>query len=283
MKETHPSGYSSTIRKRTLARRLVELRKAVDLTTVEVQRQLGWSATKLLWIEKAKWVESVTDGVVDLCELYGVEGRAREELVTLAREGRERGWWIHYSDVLSGKLAGFEAGASVIRTFESALIPGLLQVPGYIEHITRATGIEDPSEVKRHMDARIKRQQILTRKKDPCRLHALVDENAIARITDPGIRHHQFAHLAEISGRRNVDVQILPFAAGVYPSASDPFTCLSFPDPADRDIVYLETNVVDRMLEAYDEVERYRARFEKMRSAALSTDETRAFLKQRIG
>ncbi len=283
MKETQPNGYSSTIRKRTLARRLVELRKALNLTAVDVQRQLGWSATKLLWIEKAKWVESVTDGVVDLCELYGVEGAEREALIKLAREGRSRGWWSKYNDVFSSELPGLEAGASVIRTFETAFIPGLVQTPGYIENITRAAGIEDPAEVQRHVEARLKRQKVLDRETDPCHLYAIIDENAIARITHPGIRRDQLAYLAEITGRPNVDVQLLPFTAGVYPASGEVFIYLAYPGSNERDIVYLETAADDRALEEYDELDRYRLKFERLRDAALSPEKTRTYLKQQIG
>jgi hypothetical protein len=284
MDEIRAGGYSPTIRKRSLARRLVELRKACGLKTTDVQRQLGWSATKLNWIEKAKWVEPITDQVVDLCELYGVEGTERDALVTLARESRQRGWWwSKYNDVFSSELPGFEAGAAVIRTFETAFIPGLLQVPGYIEMVTRAAGIEDPAEVSRHVDARIKRQQILTREASPCHLHAIIDENAVARITHPGIRRDQLAHLTETSGHPNVDIQLLPFTAGVYPAAGEVFIYLSFPNPSERDIVYLESAVDDRALEEYDELERYRVKFDKLRAAALSLDETRTYLKQQIG
>ena len=122
-------GYSPTIRKRMLSRRLVELRKAVGLTTTEVQRRLGWSASKLNYIEKAKWIEPNSDAVADLCELYGVEGTQRDALIALAREARQRGWWRKYNDVFPDELPGFEAGATAIRTFETTLIPGLLQVP----------------------------------------------------------------------------------------------------------------------------------------------------------
>ncbi len=277
-------GYSPTIRKRSLARRLVELRRACHLTTTDVQRQLGWSATKLNWIEKAKWVEPITDQVVDLCELYGVEGAEREALIRLAREGRQRGWWVKYNDVFGREeLPNLEAGAAVIRTFENAFIPGLLQVPGYIEHITRAVGIDDPAEVRRHVDARVTRQQILTRPDGPCHLHAIIDENAVARITHPGIRRDQLTHLAEAAARPNIDIQVLPFAAGIYPVGGEVFSYLSFPDPSERDIVYLETNVVDRLLEEYDELERYMLKFDRVRAAALSPDETRTYLKQQIG
>jgi len=71
----------------------VELRKACGLTTTDVQRQLGWSASKLNYIEKAKWIDPSSDAVTDLCELYGVEGSDREALVRMAREARQRGWW----------------------------------------------------------------------------------------------------------------------------------------------------------------------------------------------
>ena len=67
----------------------------------------------------------------------------------------------------------------------------------------RAAGITDPAEVQRHIDARVRRQQILTRSGDPCRLHAVLDENAIARITDPAIRRDQLSHLMKMARRRN--------------------------------------------------------------------------------
>ena len=217
MDEIAAAGYSPTIRKRSLSRKLVELRKSCGLTTSDVQRQLGWSATKLNYIEKAKWIVPNSDDVTDLCELYGVEGRQRDALITLAREGRQRGWWRKYNDVFPDELPGFEAGAAQIRTFETSFIPGLLQVPSYIELVTRAAGIEDPAAIKHHVSARIARQEILTRASDPCHLHAIIDENAIARITDTTIRRSQLGHLIEITSRPNVEVQVLPFTAGVYP------------------------------------------------------------------
>jgi hypothetical protein len=252
-------------------------------TTTEVQRRLGWSATKLNWIEKAKWVEPSSDAVVDLCELYGVEGADRDALVRLAREGRQRGWWRKYNDVFFSELPGFEAGASAIRTFETAFIPGLLQVPAYIELAARADGITDPAEIRRRVDARLQRQHILTREASPCRLHAIIDENAIARITDPAVRRAQLTHLVEITGLPHVDLQLLPFTAGPYPGTCEAFAYLTFPDPSERDIVYLESAIDNRMLEEADELERYKLKFEKLRAAAHDPDHTRTCLKHQIG
>jgi Domain of unknown function (DUF5753)/Helix-turn-helix domain len=282
MDDIRADGYSPTIRKRSLSRKLVELRKACGLTTTQVQRQLSWSASKLNYIEKAKWIEPNSDAVADLCELYGVEGRERDALIALAREGRQRGWWSKFSDVFSNELPGFEAGASVIRTFETTFIPGLLQAPAYIELVTRAAGISDPAETSRHVDARVARQEILTRDPAPCQLHAIIDENALLRITDPAIRRAQLSHLTEITSRPNVDVQLLPVTAGIYPGAGGVFTYLEFPDPSERDVVYLETTIDDRMLEETDELETYKLRFEQLTKAALDTGETRDHLTQQI-
>lgn len=280
MDETTGGVDSPTIRKRALARKLVEHRQRVGLTTTDVQRRLSWSATKLNWIEKARWTESVTDSVTDLCELYAITGPERDALITLARQGRQRGWWTRYNDVFGREeLPGWEAGATRIQTFETAFIPGLLQVPAYIELVTRAAGIEDPAETRRHIDARTRRQQILTRDPDPCQLHAIVDENAIARITDPVIRGAQLTHLAEAAARPNITVQLLPVSIGVYPVTSEPFLHLTFPD-GERDIIYIETAIDNRMLEEDDEIDRYKLKFAALEATALTPDQTTAFLHQ---
>jgi len=149
MDQTRSTGDSPTIRKRALARKLVEHRQLRGLTTTDVQRRLGWSATKLNWIEKARWTESVTDSVTDLCELYEIGGPERDALITLARQSRERGWWTKYNDVFGREeLPGWEAGASHIWTFETAFIPGLLQTSDYIELITRAAGSTSPDLIR---------------------------------------------------------------------------------------------------------------------------------------
>jgi DNA-binding XRE family transcriptional regulator len=283
MSEIQASGYSPTVMKRMLSRKLVELRKSVGMTTTQVCRTLNWSATKLNHIEKGRWVEPNGDLVNDLCELYGVDGRDRDALVQLARSARQRGWWRKYNDVFGSELPGFEAGASMIRTFETVFIPGLLQTPDYIEMITRAAGITDPATVKRHVDARLKRQTILTRDQAPCRLHAVIDETAILRINDKTVRKEQIRHIAQTARSSHVEVQLLRIGDGLYPSSSaEPFSYLSFPDPGERDIVYLETTVDDRMLEEPDELDRYIVRFKQLCDIAPGPDETLDYLEHHL-
>jgi hypothetical protein len=183
--------------------------------------------------------------------------------------------------VFSNELPGFEAGASRIRTFETTLIPGLLQVPSYIDMVTRGAGIEGRDHAVRHVDARVERQKILVRETDPCQLHAIMARE-ITRIADPGIRKDQLSHLIEMGARENVDIQVIPVTAGIYPGAGEVFELLSFPDPAEHDFVYLESSFDDRMLEETDEVERYQARFDRLIAAALSCEITTALLREQL-
>lgn len=282
MREIDAGGYSPTIKKRALSRRLVEIRKQVGLTTTEVCKRLRWSPTKLNYIEKAKWIEPNSDAVADLCELYGVEGRDREALIRLAREARQRGWWTRYNDVFRNEYPGFETSATAICTFQNTFLPGLLQTRSYIEEVTKIAGIQDPAEVARHVSARLERQKILSRHEDPCRLHAVVDENVILRLRGSVLHDPQVRYLIEMSERPNVILQVIQTGSGLYAGAGESFAYLAFADPAERDIVFLETAVDDRMLEEKDELRRYMVRFDQLCEAALDPDATRTYLIERI-
>ncbi|MFG2013762.1 helix-turn-helix domain-containing protein [Actinomadura geliboluensis] len=282
MPSIQASGYSPTIKKRALSRKLVELREQCGMTTSEVCKRLRWSPSKLNYIEKAKWVDPNSDSVADLCELYGVGPSDTEALIKLTREARQRGWWRKYNDVFRDDYVGLEAGASEIFTFQTTLIPGLLQTPGYIEAVTRLAGIQDDAEIRRHVAARTQRQEIISRKSAPCRFHALIDENALVRIKDTAVRSEQIRHLINASTRPNVDIQLLLLVDGLYPGTSEPFSYLKFPEPSERDIVFLETTIDDRMMEEEDELERYLTRFHRLRDAAQSTVATGAYLARLI-
>lgn len=282
MSEVQAEGYSPTIKKRALSRKLVAARKEVGMTTTEVCKRLRWSATKLNYIEKAKWITPNSEAVSDLCELYGIEGDERETLTGLARDARQRGWWMRYNDVFRSEFPGFEAAASIIRTYQALYLPGLLQTAAYMKALLPVVGIEDPAEIKRHVDARLRRQEILTREQAPCRLHAVIDENALTRLLAPEVRDSQLAHLETMTALPNVTLQIIPTHAGLYRGAGEAFTYLEFADPGERDIVFLETAIDARMLEEKGELGAYMLRFERLCEVALGEGASRQRLSERI-
>jgi len=69
-----------------------------------------------------------------LLGLYDVLTDEVEQLVTLAQEDRQPGWWRQYSEVLPPEFEGYlslESEASRILTYQPDVIPGLLQTPDY--------------------------------------------------------------------------------------------------------------------------------------------------------
>lgn len=276
-------GYSATVKKRSLGRLLIRLREEAGMRFTEVCKRTGLSPTTLASMEKATWVTPNSDHVRVLLDLYGVMGQARDQILQIAFEARERGWWRakRYLGVFANELPGYEEGAAQINTYGNVVLPGILQSPTYVDLVTRSAGIDDADEVARHREARLERRRILTRSDAPVALHAVIDENAIVRVAEEA-RPEQIAQLLEMSERPNVTVQVIPASAGVYPGSGEPFSHMEFAEAEFSDLIYLETSIDDRFLEEDDEVEAFKTRFEWLVGAGLGAGATRAFLRQQV-
>ena len=275
-----PRGYSPTILKRLVGEKLAAARKQCGLTGKAVCEQLGWAAATLSGIERSTWVKPNSDMVADLCDVYGIEGQEREALLDMTRNARKRGWWRRHNDIFVSDLPDFESSASAIRNYEPQYIPGLLQTEHYIDLLLSVGGIADPDEIARRTAPRIQRQGILTRKEEPCFLHAVFEEGALHQIADEEVRKEQVRHLIDMARRPNVTIQIIPISAGLYDGAGEAFMYLSFPGDLYRDVVYLETRLDVRFLEEFDETEVYRLEFDKLCAVALEPDATIAHLRE---
>src|SRR5690606_35161084 len=155
----------------------------------------------------------------------------------------------------------FEAEASLIRTFEAQVVPGLLQTPQYAEALLRGGRYTDPETVRQKVEARMARRDILTRP-EPARLRAVIDEAALRRpIGGTETLRGQLAHLLYMAQLPNIDVQVLPLDAGAHAALGAPFTLLDFPDPLDLPIVYIDTAGEGVFLEDPEEVEAHSATF----------------------
>src|SRR5947209_1816371 len=121
---------SPTVRRRRLGIELRRLREAAGITIEAVADRLECSSSKISRIETGHSGATPRD-VRDMLVVYGVSGSAAEDLVQVAREARQKGWWHLYGTVLTTAYVGLEAAASSIRAYEAQVLPGLLQVEGY--------------------------------------------------------------------------------------------------------------------------------------------------------
>jgi transcriptional regulator with XRE-family HTH domain len=276
------SGSSPTVRRRQLIAELKQLRETAGLTQDEVAERLDWHPTKVFRIETGRTGPHPNDVRVML-DIYGVTDRTqREALIQLAKDARKRGWWYSYRDVLPSRYEfyiGMEAEASSIRTFELAVIPGLLQIEDYARAMVRGGPLElDPEDIERRIEVRMTRQRILTMKNRP-QLWAILDEAAIQRVVGgPEVMRGQLQHLIAASEQGKTTIQVVPYGVGAHPGTASSFIVLGFPKSTNVDVVYMETIGGNLWVDKAEDVQHYTTAFDHLRAVALSPDDTRDML-----
>ncbi|MEV6980381.1 helix-turn-helix transcriptional regulator [Sphaerisporangium sp. NPDC051017] len=265
-----------TVRQRRLAQSLRELRLKAGLTQEQVAAEMGWHSSKLFRLENARsprvdWVD-----VKELLDLYGVASPQRDALIQLARDARRRGWWTPYSDVFTGSFVALEDAASLLRVYQSELVPGLLQTSEYARAVITAVrpGLP-PEETERRVEARMARQlAVLDRDHSP-QLVCLLNEAVVRRpVGGPSTMRAQLRRLTEIDGRPDVAIRIIPFGAGAHAAIEGPFVLFQFPEEHAPDVAYVEGAMGDLYLESVEEVQRYTLLFERICELALDVEET---------
>jgi transcriptional regulator with XRE-family HTH domain len=251
------------------------------MTSEEVAKAAELSRSTYSNIENGSKQRPKLPEIRAILSACGVEpGREYEEILDLCRQSLERGWWTRYRDVLAARYVGFETEAHEISTWEPVVLPGLLQVPAYIE-VTAQAALAQPEDIRRVVDARMTRQRILD-DEDPPELWAIFDEGALLRLEQhPRVRQEQIQRLLELADRPNITLQMTR-AAQLNAGSGGPFVILEFPEPVDPTVVYLETDTDGIYLEEPDEIARYRNLMNHLRLAALRPGETTAQLRQMI-
>lgn len=269
---------SPTIRRRRLGAELRQLREQAEVTIDVVAEQLGCSASKISRIETGHTSATPRD-VRDMLGIYGIVGTQSEELVQIAREARQKGWWHPFSTVLTGAYVGFEQAASSLRAYEQQVVPGLLQTEEYAKAMIRGARPDITAEdVEQRVRVRQTRQSLLSQD-DPIDLWVVLDEAVVSRpVGGDAVMCAQLERLVEAADLPNVTIQVLPFEAGAHAGMDGTFSILEFPEPGDPDVVYAENATGGLFLEKSDELQKYSFIFDYIRAAAIRPEESVALL-----
>jgi hypothetical protein len=178
-------------------------------------------------------------------------------------------------------LIEYETAASLSRYYQDLVIPGLLQTTDYMLASTRQLAPDLPTgQVDTVIEVRLKRQELL-RRPDPPLMFFVVDEAVIRRnVGGSDVMRHQLQQLIAAADMPNVEVEVVPFAAGLVPGLQAPFVIHEFSDVSDDDVLYLESprgDVLSR--DDTEEILSYREDFERMRRASLGPERTVDFLR----
>jgi transcriptional regulator with XRE-family HTH domain len=280
------TGGGPTVRRRQLMTELRRLREGARLTQDEVASTLDWHPTKVMRIETGRTAPHPND-VRAMVGLYGVTDADVVAGVTkLAQDARQRGWWYSYRDVLLHRYEfyiGLESEAASIQVFELAMIPGLLQTEDYARALIRGLLFCDGAEVERRVEVRMTRQELLARPDRP-QLWAILDEAAVRRVVGGrAIMRAQLLHLARSWEDGQATIQVIPYGAGPHPGLGGPFVVLGFAEPAEPQVVCMETVGGNLYVDKPEEVSLYTTAFDRLRAVALSPAQTRDMLHSLAG
>ncbi|HEX6357566.1 helix-turn-helix transcriptional regulator [Actinophytocola sp.] len=277
---------SPTVQRRRLAIELRRLREDKLLRRDDVADMLGWSRSKVYKIETAM-VGAKPRDVIDLLDLYGVDDLAdRERLVDQAKAANEPGWWRRYRDVISTQYSeyiGLETEAFQVQTYQPQLIPGLFQTESYARALADGQFPDEPGDrFERLVAVRLARQARLF-EADPLRVWAVINEEVLTHLVgDLHVMREQMNWLLELIELPNVNLQILRAHHGAHPGVTGAFSVLSFAEPADADVVYVQCSAGELYLEATEDVRRCKLALDHLRTKAIEPRGTDVYLKSAL-
>ncbi|MEU8840292.1 helix-turn-helix transcriptional regulator [Streptomyces roseus] len=272
-------GSSPPVRRRRLGAELRTLREGKGLKQEASAERIGpgWDKSRVSRLEGGT-LGIKADDLVKLLDLYGVEDQAkRDVLLALARAGARRGWWQTYKDIISpayAELIALEADAKSLRSYQTLLIPGLLQTAAYARASISAINLAStPDQVNALVEVRQARQAVLSRPK-PLEVWAIIHEAVLRATMGPGVMRDQCQRLLDLMELPHVSIQILPLDAPPHPGMAGGFTVLGFPESADLDVVHVEHLANALYVEDAADVSVYSSAFEHLRAHALPFDKS---------
>jgi transcriptional regulator with XRE-family HTH domain len=253
-----------TVLRILLGTQLRKLRESRGISAQAAAKAIRGSESKISRIELGRNAVREID-VADLLTLYGVTAAGeREQLLTLASQANQPGWWYRYNDILPSwfqSYIGLEQAAESIRVYETQFIPGLLQTEAYAAAVL-ALGDIPGDDMERHVLLRKQRQRRFAA--GELRLWAILDEEILRRaFGSPRVLREQLTWLLAASSSRSLVLQVIPRGVGVHAAPSG-FSILRFDDPEMPDIVYVEQLTSALYLDKRPEVDRYLLAMERM-------------------
>ncbi len=269
-----------TVLRILLGTQLRRLRESRNITAHEAAQAIRGSESKISRIELGRNAVREID-IADLINLYGITDSAeRQQLLALAGQANQPGWWHRYQDVLPPwfqSYLGLEESAETIRSFDPQFVPGLLQTEEYAAAVIRL-GRYSPEETERMVFLRRERQRRFT--SGGLRLWAIIDEVALRRTVGcPDLMRRQLDHLLDISDRPRLTIQICPLRTGAWHAAPGSFSILRFAAEDLPDVVYVEQLTGAMYLDKRADVDRYIEAMDLISASGCTPEQTTTLIR----
>ncbi|MDG4788839.1 Scr1 family TA system antitoxin-like transcriptional regulator [Micromonospora sp. WMMD1102] len=178
------------------------------LSQEDFGRKIGYSGSHVSSVETSQ--RPPTDEYVQkIDDAFQTGGMFSRMLGKLAKLDSTPAWlrdWIE-----------FERLARLLRWYEPAFIPGLLQTESYAR-ATMAGMHLTPAQIDQRAQSRLERQTVLTAD-DPAQFVFVIDAMVLRRPVrgEPGVMAQQLQHLATVAELPHVQLLVVPKEVGLYP------------------------------------------------------------------
>jgi transcriptional regulator with XRE-family HTH domain len=275
---------SPYVRRLRLAAELRAMRTAAHLTHEQLSRRSGESRAQISRLENAHLVDLAS--VMNILDALDVEGDRWTQMMVIAREAAEKGWWESTRGMgdRQALYANLEAGAASIREYQQTFLPGLLQLPEFVRARCESDATLGQVEV---IDAVVEgntgRQRMLRRPGAPT-YEVIIDEVAVRRlVVPPDVFTKQLYHLAQaVNDDPRLSLRVLPTDARItgYTVPRCTFSLYTYPDPGDPVVVACDSVTSDLVLTDPADVTPYEQLYTGLRAAARSQDDSLDLLTQ---
>jgi transcriptional regulator with XRE-family HTH domain len=277
------------LHRRMLGLELRALRKESALSLAEAAARLGLSGPSALSkIENGKQrVPAIS--LPGFFEAYGVTGEARttkiRAIAKLAASGRPGSLLAQYRDNLSDPFAEYihlETLAKKAEVF-TFFVPGLLQTEEYATAVvSSARAWDSKREIAKYVELRMLRQEQALAGPVPLQIWAIMDEGVLRRqVGGSQVMRAQLEKLAEAAEELpHVDLQVLTYDKGAHAGIDGGFILLHF--EAGTPVAIVEPMTTSLYLEQDKDIGRYETAFDHLRTQALDTEQSVAFIRNMI-
>ncbi|MCW8219816.1 helix-turn-helix domain-containing protein [Streptomyces griseolus] len=267
---TEPEGSDSL---KTFGAVVQAFRKRARLTQEQFAPRVRYSVPTVASIEQGRRFPPA-DFVDRAEEVLDAFGSLRAAARHLSRRPGLASWFRQW--------ARLEAEAINLYTYECRLVPGLLQTEAYARKLfaERLPPLND-GQIEEQLVARADRQRLL-RERPNTAFSFIVEEHVLlrdaAREFDSG---ELLDHLLALSQARNIEIQVMPLRRGSHAGVDGPMQLLETPE--NRWLGYCEGQESGVFISDAKLVSTLQMRYARMRSQALSLEDSLSLLRQMRG
>ncbi|MGP3636757.1 helix-turn-helix domain-containing protein [Streptomyces sp. 24-1644] len=248
-------------------------RKRAGLTQEDFAPRVCYSVPTVASIEQGRRFppgDFVDRAEVVLDAFGAIQGAARH----LSRRPGLATWFRQW--------ARLEAEAVSLYTYECRLVPGLLQTEAYARtlFVNQLPPLGD-DQVEVQMAARMDRQRLL-RERPNTSYSFIIEEHVLRRLMGgPEVTRELIDHVLELADLRNIEMQVMPLVRTGHAGLDGPMQLCE--TQANRWLAYCEGQKSGLLISDPKVVSTLHMRYARMRSQALSLEDSLSLLRQMRG